>query len=144
MAQKSYKAQLKQLNKFKIEASVGSHKLIIDQPESGGGENAGPSPLEFILSGLGGCIVTMMQVASRKKRIEMRSLEVEVEGILDTDGITGKNPDVRTGFSEVIVKVKLDADLTEEEKLAFIKEAEERCPASDNIAHETKVTLKLA
>ncbi len=144
MAQKSYKAQLKQLNKFKIEASAGTHKLIIDQPVSGGGENAGPSPLECVLSGLGACIMTMMQVASRKKRVEMRSLEIEMEGILDTDGITGRNPDIRVGFAEIIVRVKLDADMSDQEKLAFIKEAEDHCPASDNLAHGTQITIRLS
>lgn len=144
MSKKSFKVDLKQLDKFKIEAVSGEHKMIIDQPANGGGENAGPSPLEYVLTGLGGCIITMMQVGARKRRIDMRSLSIEIEGVMDTDGLTGKNPDVRTGFEEIIIKVSLDADVSDEEKLEFIKEAEARCPASDNIANETPIRLQLA
>lgn len=144
MAKKSFKVDLSHLEKFKIEAKSGSHKMIIDQPANGGGEDAGPSPLEYVLTGLGGCVITMMQVASKRKRVEIKNLKVEVEGVLDTDGLTGKNPDVRTGFEEVILKVSFDADMTDEQKIEFIKEAEAKCPASDNLAHETPVRLILA
>ncbi len=144
MSKKSYKVDLKQLQKFRLEAVTGDHKMIIDQPAYAGGENAGPTPLEYLLTGLGACIMTMIQVGSRRKRVEIRSISMEVEGILDTDGLTGRNPDIRTGFEEIIIKVGLDADLSDEEKLELIKDAEAKCPASDNIANATPIKLKLA
>jgi uncharacterized OsmC-like protein len=88
--------------------------------------------------------MTMIQVGSRRKRVEIRSMSMEVEGIMDTDGLTGRNPDIRTGFEEIILRINLDADLSDEEKLELIKDAEAKCPASDNIAHTTPIKLQLA
>lgn len=39
----------------KFETTVGSHRIITDQPLSGGGTDAGPAPPELLLASLGAC-----------------------------------------------------------------------------------------
>ena len=48
------------------------------------------------------------------------------------------------GFQDVVVKVYMDADMTDEEKLAFLKEVDARCPISDNTINTTPVKFELA
>ncbi len=43
------------LNGKKFETIVGRHRIVTDQPVSGGGTDAGPSPPELLLTSLGAC-----------------------------------------------------------------------------------------
>ncbi len=143
MAKKSVKVNLDLLEKFKIEAVAGNHKVIVDQPANAGGEDAGPNPLEYFLFGLGACILTIGRMAAKQKRIELKSFSVELEGVLDLDGLMGKDSSKRPGFEEIKVHAKLDADISDEEKMAFLEEVEKRCPVADNIMQPSKITLHL-
>ena len=61
------------------------HKVLMDSASGFGGKDSGPRPMELLLMGLGGC--TAMDVLSilRKKRQEVHSLEIEVDGTRNED-----------------------------------------------------------
>lgn len=124
---------------FKIEVRSRQHVSIVDQPPAGGGTDAGPTPLEYLFVSLAGCFGTIGQIIARQRRLPVRKIEVHVEGDLDTDVLMGKRDDIRAGFSSVRVTVKLDADMTQEEKEQFVREIDARCPISDNIINLTPV-----
>ena len=69
----------------------------------------------------------------------MRQIECHVEGELDTDVLMGKSTDVRAGFTGIRVHTKIDADMSQEEKEAFLKDVDARCPISDNIHNLTPI-----
>jgi len=127
--------------RFKIESTIGNHTVVVDQPKAGGGEDAGPTPLEYFFLSLAGCIATIARIAAKQKRINLRGMDVKVEGELDVEGLLGRNPDAQSGFRGITVRAKIDADLTKEEKEAFLHEVDRRCPVSDNIHNATPVTL---
>jgi putative redox protein len=127
--------------RFKIESTIGSHALIVDQPTTAGGEDAGPTPLEYFFLSLAGCIGTIARIAAKQKRINLRAMDVKVEGDLDVEGLLGRNPAAPVGFSGITVTVKVDADLSQEEKEAFVREVDRRCPVSANIHDATPVRL---
>ena len=70
------------IDKMAFETEINGHKLIIDADPDVGGENSGPRPKPFMLAALGGC--TAMDVISilKKMRVEVKSLNVKVEGEL--------------------------------------------------------------
>ena len=65
-----------------FESEVNGHKLVVDAKEEMGGQNKGPRPKPLMLAALGGC--TSMDVISilKKMRVELKSLNVIVEGEL--------------------------------------------------------------
>ena len=75
----------KWLENMSFESEINGHKIIIDAKEEVGGQNRGPRPKTFMLAALGGC--TSMDVVSilKKMRIELKSLNVIVEGELSED-----------------------------------------------------------
>lgn len=126
-----------------IEVTARNHKFIIDQPKAGGGDDLGPTPLEYFFSTLAGCIGSIALIVAKQQRINLKACNVKVEGELDVDALMGKCCDVRAGFQWIKVFVEIDADLTDAEKEAFLHEVDERCPISDNIKNTTNVEFEL-
>lgn len=128
---------------MKIECRAGQHVVLIDQPKSGGGTDTGPTPLEYLFCALAGCIGSIGRIVAHQKKITLRGMEVTVAGELDTDTLLGKAKQNRAGFSGITVRVKIDADLTAEQKVEFLREVDERCPVSDNLRQVTRVTTEV-
>jgi putative redox protein len=73
------------LENMSFESEINGHKVIIDAKEEVGGQDKGPRPKPFMLAALGGC--TAMDVLSmlKKMRVELKNLNVIVEGELTED-----------------------------------------------------------
>ena len=74
----------------------------------------------------------------------MRDVEVEVTGDLNLAVLRGQEKNERAGFTSITAKVKVDADLSKEEKKAFLEEVDKRCPVSENLMNLTPVIVDLA
>jgi len=55
------------------------HEILIDLPESQGGDDVGATALELALMGLSGCISTIFAMIAQKSRLEFASLKVVVK-----------------------------------------------------------------
>jgi len=139
MANKNVSVDAVLVEGFKIEVRSRQHVSIVDQPPAGGGTDAGPTPLEYLFVSLAGCFGTIGQIIAKQRRLHVRGIAVHVDGDLDVDVLMGKRDDIRAGFSTVRVTVKIDADMTREEKEQFVHEIDARCPISDNIINLTPV-----
>jgi len=120
-----------------VTTKAGEHTAIIDQPEAMGGTNTGPSPLDYVFVALGGCLVTVAKIVAGQKKIDLRGVEVEVSGDVNLAVLRGQEKDDRAGFQNINITIKVDADMTMEEKKTFIEEVDKRCPVSDNLIHAT-------
>lgn len=141
MAKKIVKVEGVQDDKFKMELTAGNHTVIIDQPKPMGGADAGANPLEFGLFALAGCIGAIGRIIANQKKMDVRGFKVNVEAELDTANLLGQSTDVRAGYSNVICTVDVDADMTVEEKTAFIAEIDARCPISDVFLNGTTLSF---
>ena len=128
---------------MRIESRVRDHLVVVDQPKAGGGTDAGPTPLEYLLCALAGCIASIGRIVAHQQKIALRGMEVTVGGDLDVDTLLGKSTENRAGFSGILVRVKIDADLTAEQKRKFLAEVDARCPVSDNLRQVTTVTAEV-
>lgn len=128
---------------FKTECKTREHSVIIDQPEAAGGENAGPSPLEYLFFSLAGCISAIGRIIANQQKLPLNGMDIEISGELNTAGLLGKETGDRIGFQNINASVKIDADMSKKEKEEFLAEIDSRCPISDNIANETPVNFKL-
>ncbi len=126
-----------------IESRVGKHTVIIDQPESFGGSDQGPSALDFVFVALAGCLITIGKIVAMQQRINLRGMEVEVSGEVNLDVLRGKDASERSGYKNIQVDIRVDADLSEEEKRKFITEIDRRCPVSDNLINPTPIQFNL-
>lgn len=139
MAIKTVSVETKLNEKFKIESNVRGHNKVIDQPVAMGGHDEGPTPLEYLFLALAGCIGSIGRIVAMQKKLQVHGMDIKVEGELDTDGLLGKGAPI--GFSEIRVAVDVDADMTAEEKAAFVHEVDERCPVSWNLLNASNVKV---
>ena len=111
----------------------------MDQPAAAGGADAGPTLLEYLKVSLAGCIGSIARIMAMQQKLKIRGMTITAEGDLNVDGLLGKGAPI--GFSEIRVSVDVDADMTAEEKAAFVHEVDERCPVSWNLLNASNVKV---
>lgn len=144
MPGKTVAVESKLNDKFVLESDIRGHRVVIDQPVNAAGTDTGPTPLELLLVSLAGCIGTIGRIVAMQKRLTLRGMTIRVEGELDTDGLLGKPVEGRVGFEGMTITVDVDAEMSNEEKEAFIHEVDRRCPVSENLLNSTPIRIQLA
>lgn len=129
---------------FAISGEMDGHIVLIDQPVAAKGTGTGPTPLQMLLFAIGGCIGTIGRIAAFQQKINLRGMQVKVEGDYNPAGLLGKATDDRVGFTEIRISAVIDADLTDEQKRQFLDEVCQRCPLHDNLSHTSTVLHSLA
>ncbi|RAU18634.1 OsmC family peroxiredoxin [Nitrincola tibetensis] len=129
---------------FTVRGAIGEHQLVIDQPISAKGAGLGATPLEMFLFSLAGCIGTIGRIAAFQKKINLKGMNITVEGDYNPAGLLGKPTDDRMGFQEIRIRAVIDADMSDAEKEAFLDEICHRCPLHDNTRLETQVVHSIA
>ena len=143
-AVKTVKVSSRILKGFHIESSTPGFSLYTDHPLAAGGTNAGPTPLQYLMVSLTGCILSIGRIVANQKRINLRGMSAESEGDIDVDFLMGRTDEGGAGFSDIRVKVSVDADMSADEKRAFLDEVDRRCPVSRNLAGPTRLKIELA
>jgi len=140
---KTFRVEARQVDRFQVEAVAGENTIVIDQPKAVGGNGAGPCPVEYVLAGFAACILNVAYVVACERKIELRGLNVRVEGDLNPAKFMGQPTEDRPGFQSIRLITNIDADLTLEEKEDFLRAVEARCPVSDNLSNTTPVDVIL-
>ena len=120
-----------------------SNPFVIDQPVAGGGKNEGPNPLEVFIASLPACICAIGRIIAMQRKINLRGITAHAEGDIDKDFLLGKTTTGRAGFIAIRANVTIDADMTEDEKKAFLHDIETRCPIADNMAGTTSIVAQV-
>ncbi|MFW6422203.1 MAG: OsmC family protein [Candidatus Bipolaricaulota bacterium] len=125
---------------FTVSNSIRDFQLIADEPEHMGGSDEGPNPVEYLLAGLGSCLCIMARMTARKLRIDLDTVDVDVEGDIDLRGMQGAEG-VRPGFQHIRAELELEGDLSEEEKQKVLEMVRLSCPVDDSLSHEVNVEV---
>ncbi len=119
-------------------------EFIVDEPQSLGGGDTGPNPVEYVLGALLGCLNVVVHLVAQEQGVTLTSFTATARGDLDPSKFLGKSMDGRAGYTgvEVDIVVEGDADIAKLEEIVRISET--RCPVSDNLANVTPVSIKIA
>ncbi|MBC7095027.1 OsmC family protein [Thermococcus sp.] len=120
----------------KMTVKAGDFEISIDKV---GGEF--PSPLDYTLAALAGCINIVATLVAQDMGINIEDLSIEVEGVFNPAKFLGQE-DGRTGYKEIMAKIKLKTDADEETLKKWLEQVEERCPVSDNLANPTPIKVE--
>jgi uncharacterized OsmC-like protein len=116
----------------------------VDHPLQFAALDNGITPVEYVLVALGGCLTAGIAAVAQQRSIQLRSVRATLTAEMDLHGILGADPDVRNGFSGVIVSYQIDADATHDEVKALVAQSQKRSAVYDIIANPTNVTVDVS
>ena len=76
------KIQLNQVSGTTSEATLRTHRVLIDRPAEKGGTDVGPMGGELFLAAVGGCFMSNMLAAVRAREVNVSSVRTEVIGTI--------------------------------------------------------------
>ena len=124
-------------------ARARSHVLTADEPESVGGNDAGPDPYEYLLIALGSCTSMTLRMYAEHKglplvrvKVLLTHRKIHADDCADCETKEGK-------IDEITREITLEGDLTDDERLRLLEIAG-RCPVNRTLLSEIKVRSMLA
>ncbi|MFO8099556.1 MAG: alpha/beta fold hydrolase [Salinibacter sp.] len=127
---------------YRTEITAGQHGLIADEPPSVGGDDAGPTPYDLLLSALGSCTgMTLRMYADRKDwPLEEVAVRLTHKKIHATDCADCESEEGKVDQIEREIEVNGDLNETQRERLLEIAN---KCPVHRTLHSEVNVQSRL-
>lgn len=106
------------------------------------GHNEGANPVEFLLHALAGCITTTTVLHATARGIHIRSLSTELEGVIDLQGLLALDPAVPAGYRDIVIRMNIDADCSEEELNDLLAFAQQHSPVCNTVCRPVPVRVE--
>jgi uncharacterized OsmC-like protein len=115
--------------------------LATDEGKFQGGEDTSPTPLEFFLAGLVGCLMTQIRVFARRMKVDFTDLEVTCDARWEAfKGEIGPYEAQPVGFD---IGISMNSDAPEPEIHKLIEAAKRGCFVEATLARANDVTHSL-
>ena len=130
--------------RFLNQVVAGAHRLVMDEPTSVGGFDAGPNPYELLAAALGGCTSMTMRMYADHKKLPLERAEVEVRHAkahcADCEAsASGGTPKI----DEWTRVLRLTGDLSADQRADLVRIAD-RCPVHLTLERSSRVVTEVA
>lgn len=129
----TFDTQTELIDGVKCKAKIRQFEIDIDEPESLGGEDTAPNPVELVLAALGTCQEILYSAYSAVLGIPIDSVKVDVIGTLDLKGFFGLDSGVNPGLQKVSYKTTITSKAKDSEIRKLIEVVEKNCPVLDTL-----------
>ena len=123
--------------------TLGQYQIEVDEPPTLGGAAKAPNPVEYYLASLLSCQIVTWRFWAEKLGITVDEITARAEGDLDVRGFFGLDTDIRSGFQEVRVIVKVRGPETAERYRELQQAVDAHCPVLDLTRNATPVTTRI-
>jgi uncharacterized OsmC-like protein len=114
-----------------------------DHPKVLVGTDRGPTPVEYLLHGLAGCLTAGIANVAAARGVKLREVESTVEGDIDLRGILGIAKDVRNGYQGIRISFRIKADAPEQKLREIVEQSRARSAVFDVLSNGTKVDIEV-
>ena len=127
---------------FRTEITANGHPLVADEPLSVGGTNAGPSPYDLVVAGLGACTSMTLRMYADRKKLPLESVVVRLRHrkIHAEDSSHGEDKNARIDHIERVIELRGPLD---DDQQARLLEIAERCPVHRTLESEIVIESSL-
>lgn len=105
------KISVSEINRLKFNASIRDFNIVIDQHIEHGGTDEGPTPIEYFIASIGGCVAVFAKNFLIRHNLEDEKVSVSVEWEM------AKNPN---RISKININFSTSAELDDSLKSALI------------------------
>lgn len=124
---------------LRCRAAAREHAMTLDEPPGLGGTDAGPNPVELVLTALGACQAITYRVWAELLGVRLDDVRFETEGGIDLAGFLGLRDGVRPGLGAVRHRVVLSGPEPEERYRELAEAVDRHCPVLDIVANPVPV-----
>jgi putative redox protein len=115
---------------YLAEAKMRNHFAVLDEPLDRGGDNNGPTPVEYLLTAIGGCVSMTLRMYAERKKWDVGEITVNVtqKEELTSDGIK----------KSLVEEISFEKEITEVQKTKVLEIAG-KCPVAKMVKGETEI-----
>ena len=124
---KTVRAEAQWKGAYRNDLGVRDFNFVIAEPEMLGGNNEGPTPMEYVIGALNGCFSFVIEMVAKERGIALRDLRISAAGLVDQRGLFG-TADVSPHFQSVDLQVSMATDASQAELSVFQQDVLKRCP----------------
>jgi uncharacterized OsmC-like protein len=107
------------------------------------GNNTGPNPAEYLLHALAACVTTSLVYSAAARGVRLTEVESTVEGELDAQGAFGLAAEVRNGFQQIRITVRIAGDAPADKLRAVVERGTDRSVVLDSITTGVPVKVEV-
>src|SRR5215470_9513406 len=105
----------------------------VDHPRVLVGNDNAPTPVEYVLHALAGCLTAGLANIAAARGVELTEVTSTVEGDIDLNGILGLDPAVRNGFKQIRVSFDVKGNAPAEKLREVLEQSRARSAVFDII-----------
>ncbi|MEP2239357.1 MAG: alpha/beta fold hydrolase [Maribacter sp.] len=126
---------------FTSEIVSGNHLLIADEPKDFGGNDFGPSPYDYVSSGLGSCTAMTLRMYASRKKWDLQKVIVHVNHGKE-HAPDSENTSAVKKIDTFKRKIELYGDLSSEQRKRLLEIAD-KCPVHKTLSTESSIITEL-
>lgn len=138
-AQATFQANTQLVHGLRTEATIRQFSFIVDEPQTLGGTDQGPNPVELVLAALGTCQEIVYAAYAAALNIPLRAVRIRVRGTLDLRGLFNVAP-VQAGLNEVTYHVDIDSPAEPTVIRQLVELVDQHCPVLDTLRRPVATT----
>jgi uncharacterized OsmC-like protein len=113
----------------------------IDHPKVLVGGGQGPTPVEFLLHALAGCITAGIANIAAARGVTLSEVQSTVEGDIDLRGILGLSNEVRNGYQQVRINFTIKGDAPPEKLREIVEQSRARSAVFDVLTNGVPIEI---
>lgn len=126
---------------FTSEIVSGKHLLIADEPVSFGGNDFGPSPYEYVSSGLGACTAMTLRMYATRKKWDLQKVIIHVDHGKE-HAPDSENTSAVKKIDTFKRKIELFGNLDDTQRKRLLEIAD-KCPVHKTLESEAVIVTEL-
>jgi putative redox protein len=120
---------------FLAESKMRNHFAVIDEPKDLGGDDNGPTPIEYLLTAIGSCVAITLRMYAERKGWDLGKINVNVNQQTEkTDN----------GIIKYLTEdISFENEITEDQRKRLLNIAG-KCPVVKLVKNETKIETQIS
>ena len=115
---------------YVAEAKIRNHFVVTDVPVSEGGADTAPTPVEYLLTAIGGCVAVTLRMYAARRNWDVGEITVNVFQLKDEKG------------AYLTEEISFEKEITEDQRKRLLVFAG-KCPVAKMVKEGTRIESKI-